>query len=342
MGSSQRRCGAFRPYAERRDSGVEWLGQIPAHWEVRRLRATVAGCQNGVWGEEDGLQKTICVRVADFDRVRFCVRLDEPTIRSIDPRVAQRRSLEAGDLLLEKSGGGEKQPVGAVVTYEYSEPAVCSNFVARMRVTDGYHPRYLTYLHAALYAARINVRSIKQSTGIQNLDSESYLNESVALPKGKEQRAIADFLDRETAKIDRLVGRKGRLIELLREERTALITRAITRGLDPNIPVKHSGVEWLGEIPAHWEVNRLWHLTPSQRKIMYGIVLPGPNVEDGVPIVKGGDVASRLKVEVLSKTTFEIESSFTRSRLAAGDLVYAFVEVSARLRWSPMNFMEQI
>ena len=74
------------------------------------------------------------------------------------------------------------------------------------------------------------------------------------VPSPSEQRAIANFLDRETAKIDALVARKERLIELLQEKRTALITRAVTRGLDPNVPMKDSGVEWLGEIPAHWEV----------------------------------------------------------------------------------------
>ena len=78
----------------------------------------------------------------------------------------------------------------------------------------------------------------------------------ITLPPLKEQEAIAAFLDRETAKIDGLVARKERLIELLQEKRNALITRAVTRGLDPNVPMKDSGVEWLGEIPAHWEVQR--------------------------------------------------------------------------------------
>jgi len=88
--------------------------------------------------------------------------------------------------------------------------------------------------------------------------------------------------------------------------------------------MKDSGVEWLGEIPAHWEVKRLWHLTPSDRRIMYGIVLPGPNVDDGVPIVKGGDVSpERLRLERLNRTTREIESGYARSRLRGGDLVYA-------------------
>lgn len=87
---------------------------------------------------------------------------------------------------------------------------------------------------------------------------------------------------------------------------------------------KDSGLEWLGEIPAHWEVKRLWHLTPSHRRIMYGIVLPGPNVSDGVPIVKGGDVSpERLRIDLLNRTTREIESGYARSRLRGGDLVYA-------------------
>ena len=76
-----------------------------------------------------------------------------------------------------------------------------------------------------------------------------------------EQHAIADFLDRETAKIDALVARKERLIELLQEKRSALITRAVTRGLDPNVPMKDSGVEWLGESPAYWEVKKLGYVT---------------------------------------------------------------------------------
>lgn len=244
----------FRPYAEYRDSGIEWLGGIPAHWHVKRLRFTVTGCQNGVWGAEpNGMRDTVCVRVADFDRIEFRVRLDDPTLRSIDWKTNRRLLLQEQDLLLEKSGGGEKQPVGAVVIYDHGERAVCSNFVARMPVADDQNSRYLTYLHAALYAARINTRSIKQSTGIQNLDSASYLSEPVGLPGEREQRAIATFLDRETTKIDALVAKKERLVELLQEKRTTLITRAVTRGLDPTIPMKGSGVEWLGEIPAHWE-----------------------------------------------------------------------------------------
>ena len=273
----------FKPYLAYKPSDVEWLGEIPAHWEVRRLRSTVVSYQNGVWGTEpNGSNEIACVRVADFDRVRFRAGIAKPTLRSVDPDVIGTRKLLPGDLLLEVSGGGEKQPVGAVVLYDHKQPAVCSNFIARLRPLEGFESRFLTYLHWALYSARVNVRSIKQSIGIQNLDKASYLNEAAGFPPLAEQRAIATFLDRETAKIDTLVAKKERLIELLQEKRTALISHAVTKGLVLNVPMKDSGVEWLGEIPAHWQVMRLARITAcldgqrvplnaEQRSYMQGI-----------------------------------------------------------------------
>ncbi len=125
-----------------------------------------------------------------------------------------------------------------------------------------------------------------------------------------------------------------RPIEVIEEEIRAIetdivrmlgeVTGAVTKGSDANVPMKDSGVEWLGTIPSHWKLKRLWHLTPSGRRIMYGIVLPGPNVDRGVPIVKGGDVSpERLRLDRLNQTTAEIEASYQRSRLRGGDLVYA-------------------
>ena len=221
------------PDVPMKDSGVEWLTETPVHWEVKRLGRTVTGCRNGVWGEEaDGQHDTICVRVADFDRTQFRVRLDAPTLRSLDRNVLRSNQIAQDDLLLEKSGGGDKQPVGAVVLYEHDRPAVCSNFVARMPVADDHHPRYLAYLHSALYEARVNTRSIKQSTGIQNLDSASYLREVVGLPGFREQRAIASFLDRATTETDSLITRIRQAINHLNELRTGLISAAVTGKID--------------------------------------------------------------------------------------------------------------
>jgi len=202
----------------------------PAHWRWTRLKRTVTGCQNGIWGDEPqgDSDARICVRVADLDRVRLRVSLDDATWRSIPAAECRGRLLQPGDLLLEKSGGGELQPVGVVALYDHSTIAVCSNFLARMPVASGFDPAYLCYLHAALYRYGVNTRSIKQSTGIQNLDSDSYLAETVKVPPLPEQRQIARWLDSQTETLAALTAKQERLIALLREKRLALISGAVT------------------------------------------------------------------------------------------------------------------
>jgi type I restriction enzyme S subunit len=234
------------PSVPLKDSGVPWLGEIPKHWEVRRLRASVSDCVNGIWGgEPDGVDDLTCVRVADFDRKLLRVNLNRRTTRSIPQGARTRRVLSRGDLLLEKSGGGERQPVGAVVIYDFEEPAVCSNFVARMPVADGYDSKFVNYLHSALYARRVNVPSIKQTTGIQNLDGKAYLSERVAFPDLEEQRLIAGFLDEEAARFDTVISRLEREITLLREYRTRLVADVVTGKLD----VRAAAASLLDEAP---------------------------------------------------------------------------------------------
>ena len=251
-----------KPYAEYKESGQKWLGQVPGHWSMRRLRASISDCANGVWGSDpNGKDDLICVRVADFDRVSHRVSLKKKTLRAIPLSARSRRLLRNGDLLLEKSGGGDLQPVGAVVSYDHDDPAVCSNFVARMPLADGYDSHFAVSLHFTLYASRINVLSIKQTTGIQNLDSKAYLREVVAFPPPDEQAAIVRFLDHANRKIDGFIRAKRKLIGLLNEQKQAIIHRAVTRGLHPDIPLKPSGIPWLGDIPKHWEQHSLWTLT---------------------------------------------------------------------------------
>ena len=248
-----------------------WQSAVPHNWAHHRLKWCFKSCRNGVWGNEpDGENDIIVVRVADFDRVGFRVCLENPTLRAISPNEQASRQLKHSDLLIEKSGGGDLQPVGIVVSYEHDMPAVCSNFVARLEVSEKCVPRFLTYLNAHLYSNRINQRSIKQTTGIQNLDTDSYLNELVAVPDQDSQHRIADYLDAETAEIDALVAEKERMLALLEEKRAALVTHAVTRGLAPNVPMRPSGVPWLGDVPKHWETRRLKFLAEVRTGLTIG------------------------------------------------------------------------
>ena len=261
----------YQKYAEYKDSGVEWLGEIPSHWNLYSLKRSVDKCTNGFWGNEPDGRNDLCVlRVADFNRDNFTINEDKLTFRSVLPKEAESRLLKKGDLLIEKSGGGEKTLVGCVVQFDKDFPAITSNFVAKMTpnvITDS---KYLTYAFAHLYSGRVNFPSIKQTTGIQNLDSEAYLMEKFGFPSKNEQIQIAKFLDYETTKIDHLIEKQQQLIELLKEKRQAVISHAVTKGLDPNVPMKDSGVEWLGEVPEHWDTTKIKYvaeLTPKKSEV---------------------------------------------------------------------------
>jgi type I restriction enzyme S subunit len=248
---------SFPRYAEYKDSGIEWLGRLPEHWDIDRFKRSVSKCSNGIWGEEaEGNENdTVCVRVADFDRDRLEVAISQPTVRSITEREREGRLLSNGDLLLEKSGGGDNQPVGCVVLYRDATQAVCSNFIARMRLRPDMSPSFWRYVHAAAYAVRLNTKSIKQTSGLQNLDQQQYLDEYGPFPPLPEQIALAAFLDGETTKIDALIIEQRRLIDLLKEKRQGVISHAVTKGLDPDAPMKPSRVDWLREVPNHWAVE---------------------------------------------------------------------------------------
>ena len=314
-------ASGFVSYPVYKDSGVEWLGEIPAHWEVGRLKNTVTKCRNGVWGKEpDGMNDIACIRVADFDRRTFAVRSSHLTLRSVDPQTVAAHRLRAGDLLLEKSGGGKRQPVGVVVVFSHDVRAVCSNFIARMPVHPGHSSRFLVYLHARLYSTRVTVRSIKQSIGIQNLDGDSYLNKPVGLPPLSEQQAIADFLDRETAKIDGLVAKQRELMDRLQEKRTSLTSHAVTKGLDPDASMQDSGVEWLGEIPAHWEVGRL---KSTVTKCQNGVWGQEPDGRNDIACVRVADFSRRAFCVHSSHLTLRSvdPKAVAAHRLRAGDLL---------------------
>ncbi|MEN9480120.1 MAG: hypothetical protein RLZZ298_1515 [Pseudomonadota bacterium] len=281
----------YSPYPAYKPSRLPWLAEIPNEWGIHRLKWSVTGCDNGVWGEEPdgGEDDIVCLRVADFDRNSLRVSTSSLTVRSVDARQRGSRKINKHDLLLEKSGGGEKQLVGCVVHFDHDFDAVCSNFVARMVVATGLSPKFWSYVHAALYAGKLNYLAIKQTTGIQNLDSGEYLNTLVAYPSEVEQVQIAAFLDWKTGQIDALIAKKQALVGKLKEKRLAVITQAVTKGLDPSVPLRDSGIPWLGKVPKHWQQKRLKWAIMFQR----GHDLPADARNHGeVPLVSSSGVSA--------------------------------------------------
>jgi type I restriction enzyme S subunit len=162
-------------------------------WSRTRLKYLIDKPASGTWGSEPGVNEidSECVRVADFDRWHGTTSLKKPTIRSITNTDASHFRLRKNDLLLEKSGGGEKQPVGFVARFTGSQgPAICSNFIARLRPRSDCDPIYLGHVLASIYDRGLSVPFIKQSTGIQNLDLDAFLAQRWAVPTFSEQVLI--------------------------------------------------------------------------------------------------------------------------------------------------------
>ena len=225
------------PNAEMKPSGVGYIGDIPKDWEVKKIKYTQSNLIGGVWGSEPaGNENDIyCIRVADFNYVQLAISTHNLTLRNISFKERGKRILKTGDLLIEKSGGGEKTPVGKTVMFdvEIPRPSVTSNFISKFTVnSDSCFPRYLLYCFDFLYQIGLTRKHIKQTTGIQNLDIDSYFQERIPFPSLIEQIQIADFLDHKTAQIDELRSNEQRSVELLKEYRQTLISEVVTGKID--------------------------------------------------------------------------------------------------------------
>ena len=241
----------FKPYPAYKDSGVEWLGEIPAGWEAKRLKNLAVLNPEALPEDTDPTLEMVYVDIGGVDSLGRINGREQLTFASAPSRA--RRLVRDGDVI-----------VSTVRTYlraiaPISDPEVgmvVSTGFAVVRPDEELTTDYAAY---ALRAPYFVERVVAHSKGVSfpAINESEMATYELAVPPDAEQRAIAAFLDRETARIDALVAKKERLIELLQEKRTALITRAVTKGLDQNVAMKDSGVEWLGEIPAGWEVKRL-------------------------------------------------------------------------------------
>jgi type I restriction enzyme S subunit len=250
----------FKPYPAYKDSGVEWLGQIPAHWEVKRLR--FLGFVNPSPGELRSASPSLEVTFIPMDALGEWGGFNLEATKQLSEVSSGYTYFRDGDVLVAKITPCFENGKGAVARGLTNGIGFGTTELHVIRPGSGLHADFLAYLTFSRPFRGLGQVEMKGAAGQQRVSEEFIKDFPVPLPPLLlEQRAIAAFLDRETAKIDALVAKKERLIELLQENRTALITRAVTKGLDLNAPMKDSGVEWLGEIPVHWEVMALKQLT---------------------------------------------------------------------------------
>ena len=314
-GQSQR----FRPYASYRDSDIDWLGQTPASWNSRRLRFVV---ETRIPKKElRALTPATEVSFVPMEAIREFGGLDLDSTKRLSDVLDGYTYFRDGDVLVAKITPCFENGKGALAEGLSSNVGLGTTELHVLRPSNEVQARFLLYLTLSQHFRRIGAASMYGAGGQKRVSGDFIRNFRHPLPCLSEQRAIADFLDRETAKIDSLVAKKERLIGLLREERTALVTRAVTRGVDPDVPMKDSGVEWLGDVPAHWNVKRLKHLVPGTT---VGIVVTPSKyyVDDGVPCLRSLNVSrGAVDTENLVFISESANELHRKSKIFAGDVV---------------------
>ena len=232
-------------YLRYKPTGPAWLGDVPEHWEVKPLWTLYRRIKRiGHAGEE------LLSVYRDHGVVPKASRDDNNNKASED--LAAYQLVEPGDLVLNKMKAWQ----GSVAVSAHRGIVSPAYFVYK-----SLHTEDSRYLHYLMRSARYITGYLSLSKGIRvnqwDLEPEYHSRMPVLLPPRAEQEAISAFLDRETAKIDSLIVEQEKLIALLAEKRQAAISHAVTKGLDPKVPMKDSGIAWLGHIPAHWEMKRV-------------------------------------------------------------------------------------
>jgi len=246
----------MKPYPAYKWSGVEWVGSIPKNWKLTKIKWLLNKIGSGVT-PRGGAQvyQDIGIPLLRSQNIHFYgLRLDDVAYISEEIYHSMIRSaVKPGDVLFNITGAS----IGRC-TYAPSSlgKANVNQHVCIMRPREKtISTEYLAFSLSS-HLGQQQVFSNQMGTSREGLNYEQLGDFLVAFPPIPEQHAIADFLDRKTAQINTLIEKKQRQIELLQEQRTALINQAVTKGLDPTVPMKDSSIEWLGEIPAHWKVIR--------------------------------------------------------------------------------------
>jgi type I restriction enzyme, S subunit len=272
-----------RRYQHYKDSMVDWLGEVPRHWTTCALNYRYEVALGKMLDEKKITGRSLASYLRNVD-VQWgsinVVDLPQMDFGDVDE---ERYGLLPGDLLT--CEGGE---VGRSAIWTGNlQPCFYQKALHRIRArTIEDTTRFLFYVFRAAADQRVFTASEGRST-IAHLTAEALRRYVLPFPPVSEQEAISDFLDRETAKIDALVAEQEKLIELLKEKRQAVISHAVTKGLDLTAPMKNSGVEWLGEVPAHWNLVQLKRMILFQR----GHDLPQELRTDGkFPVVSSGGV----------------------------------------------------
>ena len=257
-------AGKYQAYPEYKDSGVDWLGDVPSHWRVFSGKRILSQRREKAFEHDNQLAASQAYGVIPQTKM---MEITGNKVMLALSGTDSFRHVEANDFVISLrsfEGGIEHSTYSGCVSPAYTV----------LTGNKAIHPwfyRYLLKSQPYISALQASTDSLRDG---KSITFEQFGSISLPYPLLEEQRTIAAFLDHETARIDRLIEKQQRLIELLKEKRQAVISHAVTKGLDPNVPMKDSGVEWLGQVPKHWSVAKLGY----RYEVMLGKMLDAKRI----------------------------------------------------------------
>ena len=321
----------LKPYPKYKDSGIQWIGEIPEGWEARRIKmlsyvrwgASPRPIDDLKYFDDDG--EYSWVRIADVTASDKYLLNTTEKLSKIGKSFSV--PLEPGEIFISIAATVGKPVITKI------KCCIHDGFVYFQRLKID--PDYLYYVFVG-----DEVYKGLGKLGTQlNLNTETIGGISIPTPLKLEQNAITNFLDSKTAKIDAMIEKDKKLITLLKEKRTALINHAVTKGLDPNVKLKDFGIEWIGEVPEGWSIRKLSHISDRISVGFVGTIEKYYTDEDeGIPLLKTGNVGfGKLRLENLSYVTKEFHILNKKSQLKPGDIVIARHGESGRSSVIPNN-----
>ena len=300
----------YQKYAEYQDSGVEWLGEIPSHWNQTYLKYVVLINMGQSPSSEDcnidGIGIPFLQGNAEFGTY-------SPTAKNYCP--IPKKIADKGDLLF-----SVRAPVGALnyADMQYGIGRGLCSLKSRSSINS-------SFLWWVLPTYKYQLDAIATGSTFEAVSAEEVANLKFPLPTIVEQQKIANFLDHETTKIDSLIEKQQKLIELLKEKRQAVISHAVTKGLNPDVAMKDSGVEWLGKVPEHWVVAQLKFNMLDIQTGPFGSQLHAEDyIEDGIPLINPAHMINGVLVPDTQITVDQVtQERLSRHKLAVGDIIFA-------------------
>jgi type I restriction enzyme S subunit len=306
--------GNYQGYQKYQDSGVKWLGDIPEHWEVKRFKFILQdgyeGLKIGPFGNQIKSEKlSSSGNYKDFAL----------GYRYLEDDLFQELSIyeiKVNDLLITMMGTSGR----CYIVPENFQKGIMDSHLIRLRLSNNHSLEFIRYLIDESEYVSYQVKTLGKGSIMHGLNSTIIKSIELIIPPLIEQQKIAQFLDYKTKQIDELIKKKETLIEKLDEKRTAIISHAVTKGLDSSVTMKDSGIEWLGDIPKHWKVIRLKHLA---NKITDGEHISPKNIDIGIPLLSAKDIRERyIRFDDASYVTEEDAQVFwKRCKPEKGDIL---------------------